>query len=69
MRRLFADTFYWIALFSPHDTWHETVLRVSQSLGRCRRYTTEEVRQDFLTFCSAAGPQTPRTLLLFAAYL
>jgi predicted nucleic acid-binding protein len=58
MRRFFADTFYWIALFSPHDAWHERVLAFSQSIGPCRLYTTEEVLSEFLTFCSAAGPQT-----------
>lgn len=57
MRRLFADTFYWIALFSPKDAWHERVLTFSQSAGSCRLYTTEEVLSEFLTFCSPAGPQ------------
>lgn len=57
MRRFFADTFYWIALFSPKDAWHERVLTFSQSVGPCRLYTTEEVLAEFLTFCSAAGPQ------------
>ena len=58
MRRFFADTFYWIALFSPKDAWHERVLAFSQSVGPCRLYTTEEVLAEFLTFCSAAGAQT-----------
>ena len=58
MRRFFADTFYWIALFSPKDAWHERVLAFSQSVGPCRLYTMEEVLSEFLTFCSAAGRQT-----------
>jgi predicted nucleic acid-binding protein len=58
MRRFFADTFYWIALFSPNDAWHERVVAFSQSIGPCRLYTTEEVLSEFLTFCSTAGPQT-----------
>ena len=58
MRRFFADTFYWIALFSPNDAWHERVQAFSQSVGPCRIYTTEEVLSEFLTFCSAAGAQT-----------
>jgi predicted nucleic acid-binding protein len=58
MKRFFADTFYWIALFSPKDAWHERVVSFSQSVGPCRLYTTEEVLSEFLTFCSAAGPQT-----------
>jgi uncharacterized protein len=58
MRRFFADTFYWIALFNPKDAWHERVLTFSQSVGPCRLYTTEEVLAEFLTFCSASGPRT-----------
>lgn len=58
MRRVFADTFYWIALFSPTDAWLERVLTFSQSVGSCRFYTTEEVLSEFLTYCSAAGPHT-----------
>jgi len=58
MRRFFADTFYWIALFSPKDAWHERVQVFSQSVGSCHIYTTEEVLSEFLTFCSAAGAQT-----------
>jgi predicted nucleic acid-binding protein len=58
MRRLFADTFYWIALFSPKDAWHERVMTFSQTIGACHLYTTEEVLSEFLTFGSAAGPQT-----------
>jgi hypothetical protein len=42
MRRSFADTFYWIALFSPKDAWHERVQTFGQSVGLCRIYTTEE---------------------------
>jgi len=58
MRRLFADTFYWIALLSPTDAWHERVLAFSQSVGPCHLYTTEEVLSEFLTYCSGAGPHT-----------
>jgi predicted nucleic acid-binding protein len=58
MRRLFADTFYWIALFSPTDAWHKRVLAFSESVDQCHLYTTEEVLAEFLTYCSAAGPHT-----------
>lgn len=58
MRRFFADTFYWIALFNPKDAWHERVLAFSQSVGPCYLITTEEVLSEFLTFCSAAGSHT-----------
>jgi predicted nucleic acid-binding protein len=58
MRRLFADTFYWIALFNPRDAWHERVLAFSQAVGPWHLTTTEEVLSEFLTFYGAAGPQT-----------
>ena len=31
MKIIFADTFYWIALLSPRDTWHLRVIEWSQS--------------------------------------
>jgi predicted nucleic acid-binding protein len=43
MRRFFADTFYWIALFSPKDAWHERVQAFSHSMGPRRIHTTEAV--------------------------
>src|SRR4029453_15877476 len=58
MRRVFAVSFYWIALFSPTDAWHERVLAFSQSTGPCHLYTTEEVLSEFLTYCGPAGPPT-----------
>ena len=34
MRRLFADTVYWIALADPKDQWHARVVRTMHSLGQ-----------------------------------
>jgi len=31
MKIIFADSFYWIALLSPKDTWHSRVIEWSQS--------------------------------------
>ena len=55
MRRFFADTFYWIALFNPRDAWHERVMTFSRTLGAYHLTTTEEVLSEFLTFCSRAA--------------
>jgi hypothetical protein len=48
MRRLFADAFYWIALFRPRDQWHTRVLAFNETLEAYHLYTTE-----FLAFYSA----------------
>jgi predicted nucleic acid-binding protein len=52
MRRIFADTMYWIALASLHDQWHSEAMRVSRALRGSRFVTTEEVLSEFLAhFC------------------
>ena len=58
MKRYFADTFYWVALLNPKDTWHERVIAFSQSAGDFQLITTEEVLTEFLTFYSRAGQQS-----------
>ena len=57
MRQLFADTFYWVALFSPRDRWHKQALAISRTLGEDHLWTTDEVPTEFLAICSAAGPR------------
>ena len=57
MRHLFADTFYWVALFSPRDRWREQALAISRTLGEDHLWTTDEVLTEFLAICSAAGPR------------
>ena len=53
MRRVFADTMYWIALASLHDQWHSAAIRVSRSLRGTLIVTTEEVLSEFLAhFCA-----------------
>jgi hypothetical protein len=34
MKKLFADTFYWVALINPADDWHDRVLSISHALGQ-----------------------------------
>jgi predicted nucleic acid-binding protein len=52
MRRVFADTVYWIAVTSPHDQWHGLALAVSQTLKGIPIVTTDEVLSEFLAhFC------------------
>jgi uncharacterized protein len=56
MRRVFADTMYWIALASLHDQWHAAAIRVSRALRGARIVTTEEVLSEFLAHFRGHGP-------------
>lgn len=56
MRRVFADTSYWIALFNPHDEWSPAAWRATRSLGGVQLVTTQEVLAEFLNFFAGAGP-------------
>lgn len=60
MRRLFADAFYWIALFSLRDQWHQQVQAFAEALEDFHLYTTDEVLTEFLAFYSAADPRLRR---------
>jgi hypothetical protein len=51
--KVFADTFYWIALTNPRDSFHPTVLEFSHSLRPQAIVTTNEVLTESLTFCAA----------------
>ena len=55
MRKVFADTCYWVALLNPRDTWYAQVIEISQSLQPLKIITTDEVLAEVLTFYSGAG--------------
>jgi predicted nucleic acid-binding protein len=55
MRRVFADTVYWVALAHRKDQWHERAVKVSEQLGPVTLVTTDEVLDEFLTHFSAFG--------------
>jgi len=53
MRRVFADTLYWVASILPGDPWHDAALRAVVAL----RYdthilTTQEVLTEVLSICA-----------------
>lgn len=56
MRRLFADAFYWIALFNPRDQWYDRVQAFAATLDAYHLYTTDEVLTEFLAFYSGTTP-------------
>jgi predicted nucleic acid-binding protein len=56
MRRLFADSFYWIALLSRRDAWHAQVTAFSQTLTDADLvWTTDAVFVEVLAAFSAGG--------------
>jgi predicted nucleic acid-binding protein len=57
MRKIFADTFYWVALINPEDNWHKQVLITSYSLSEIvtRLITTEEILVEVLAFYSKSS--------------
>ncbi|MGI0480404.1 type II toxin-antitoxin system VapC family toxin [Geminocystis sp. CENA526] len=55
MKKIFADTFYWVALINPEDDYHQEVLKLSYSLSEIIFVTTEEVLIEVLAFYSKSG--------------
>ena len=58
MRRVFADTLYWLAIFLPGDAWADAAR--SANVSEALLITTEEVLTEFLTAVSAHGDHTRR---------
>jgi predicted nucleic acid-binding protein len=63
VRLVLADTFYWIAMTDPRDSWHGRALAASHSLGTVRIVTTEPILIELLNFFAAAGPRWRREAL------
>jgi uncharacterized protein len=56
MRRLFADTFYWVALLYRRDPWHARVAAFSQTVTATDSVvTTDAVLTEVLAALSAGG--------------
>lgn len=48
MKRVFADSLYWIAIASPRDQWHARAVGASQALQGVEIVTSEEILTEFL---------------------
>ena len=48
MRRVFADTVYWVALANPLDQWHRLAVRAGRTLSGMTIVTSEEALTEFL---------------------
>ena len=56
MRRVFADTLYWVAITHRKDQWHLAAVRVSRTITGCHLITTDEVLTEVLNAFCEAGP-------------
>ena len=56
LKKVFADTCYWIAIANPEDQLHEKARSVSRDLGTILIITNDEVLIEFLTFFGEKGP-------------
>ncbi len=56
MRRVFADTSYWIALVNPRDQIHAKAVSVTQQISPVRILTSEMVLAEVLNSFSDGGP-------------
>jgi uncharacterized protein len=72
VHRVFADTFYWVALVHRKDASNKPVLEWSRAAGSVLLFTTEEVLTEVLAFCSsdeglrADGAKIVRSILAAA---
>jgi predicted nucleic acid-binding protein len=57
MKRIFADTSYWIALLNPRDELHHRAVAAAQSFAEDQVVTSEMVLVEFLNGFSDRGPR------------
>jgi predicted nucleic acid-binding protein len=55
MRRVFADTLYWVAITHRKDQWHRAAVAMSRRLAGCHVVTTDEVLTEVLNAFAEAG--------------
>ena len=53
---VFADTFYWLALARPRDSWHKAVRVWALANASAKVITTDEVLTEFLNALAHTGP-------------
>lgn len=57
MKRVFADTSYWIAVLDPRDAHSKIARKLATELSRATIVTSEFVFLEFLNAVSAFGPR------------
>ena len=56
MRKVFADTLYWVAIIRPNDPYQRAAKEARQAIGPCIIVTTDEVLCEFATAFAKSGP-------------
>lgn len=57
---LFADTFFWLALFDQNDNFHRQASEVAARFSQVPLLTTESVLTEFLAVLRDGGPHVRR---------
>ncbi len=65
MRRVFADTYYWIALLNDRDQGHADAKAITQALRYAAIITSQEVLSEVLTFFCEYGHEVRQTVAAF----
>jgi predicted nucleic acid-binding protein len=55
VRKVFADTLYWVAAINPKDQWHQRVVAASQAISQARIVTIDEILVETLNFLAERG--------------
>jgi len=55
MKKVYADSAYWIALINPKDQWRRRALEVSRELGAFSIITTDEILTETLNYFAESG--------------
>ena len=63
MRRVFVDTYYWIAITDPSSESHRRAMERSQTLTAVRLVTTEAVLIEYVNFFSRFGAHLRRAVV------
>lgn len=64
MKKVFADSNYWIALINPKDQWRKQAVEVSNLLGSALLVTTDEVLVEVLNHFAERGFEARRVAVL-----
>lgn len=60
MKRVFVDTFHYIAVLSPRDRYHADAVNAGRALEPVEFVTTDAILVEVLAFYSSAGPRARR---------
>jgi len=60
MKKVFADSVFWIAIIRPEDAYEQSALEALDSIGRAKLVTTEEVLTELCAAVSRSDSLLPR---------